>query len=195
SFAARPFDRFDDDRLPAWVETLPDRPTLYCTLGLTFSHAPQLFRTVLAAVDGLPINAIVTVGTTLQPAELGSLPANVHVAPYIPGSLILPRCHAMLFHGGFNSLHAALWHGLPLVVIPQEAGDQLPTAQLVAEHGLGIHLSEATPSAEAVRAAILRVLDEPMYASTARNLQAQMLCLPPLDDAISRLETLVRRWK
>lgn len=82
-------------------------------------------------------------------------------------------------------------HGLPLVVIPQEGGDQEPTAQQVTELGLGVHVPGPTPSVEEIRQAIVRVLTEPSFAATARELRTQIRALPPLDTAVTRLERLV----
>ena len=172
------------------IATSPSGPTICVTLGLSFSQAPHIFRTIIEALDGLDAHAIVTVGTDLEPALVGPLPHNVSVRRYVPYSVLLPHCHAMVFHGGFNSLHAALWHGLPLVVIPQEGGDQEPTAQTVAELGLGLHVPGPVPPVDEIRSAVVRVLNEPSFAANARSLQAQMLALPPLDAAIARLETL-----
>ena len=109
---------------------------------------------------------------------------------YVPHSLILPHCDALVFHGGFNSLHGALWHGVPSVVVPQEGGEQEPTALQVAELGLGLHVPGPVPRVEALRGAIVRVLGEPSFTTTARGLQAEMLALPPLAAAVERLETL-----
>jgi UDP:flavonoid glycosyltransferase YjiC (YdhE family) len=191
TFQAPPFDRSIDDTRPALLASPPPRPTVFVTLGLTFSQAPHVFRAVIEALDGLDVHGIVAVGTDLDPARIGPVPANVHVERYVPFSLVLPTCDAMVFHGGFNTLHAALWHGLPLVVIPQEAGDQEPTAQQVAELGLGLRVPGPTPSVEATRQAVIRVLGEPSFAANARALRMQMLALPPLDAAIERLERLV----
>ncbi len=190
SFHVPPFDHLGDQTLPAWVAELPARPTLYVTLGLSFSQAPELFRAILAAVDGLYLNVVVTVGGELEPALLGALPANVHLERYIPGSLLLPHCDAVLFHGGFNTLHSALWHGLPLVVVPLEAGDQTPTAEQVAAMGLGLQLPGPLPSVEALRNAIVRVLAEPHYGEAARALRKEMQSTPSIDDAVRRLEAL-----
>jgi UDP:flavonoid glycosyltransferase YjiC (YdhE family) len=191
AFQAPPFDRSVDDTRPAWLASPPEHPIVFVTLGLTFSQAPDIFRSVIEALDGVDVRGIVAVGTDLDPARIGPVPANVHVERYVPFSLVLPRCDAMVFHGGFNSLHAALWHGLPLVVIPQEGGDQEPTAQQVAELGLGVHVPGPTPSVAAIRQAIMCVLGEASFACTARTLRAQMQALPPLDAAVTRLETLV----
>jgi UDP:flavonoid glycosyltransferase YjiC (YdhE family) len=192
AFPVPPFDGSDRARLPDSLTSLPPRPIVYVTLGLSFSHAPAVFRAIIDALDGLAVNAIVTVGVSLDPAILGPTPDNVHVARYIPGSLLLPRCDAIIFHGGFNTLHAALWHGLPSVIVPLEGGDQLPSAEQVAELGLGLHVQGPVPSAEDVRRAVSRVLEEPSFAATARRFQAQMHALPPLHVAMADLEALAK---
>jgi UDP:flavonoid glycosyltransferase YjiC (YdhE family) len=189
AFAVPPFDGSDRSELPEVLTTLPPRPTVYVTLGLSFSHAPAVFRAIIDALDGMAVNAIVTVGVSLDPASLGPAPDNVHIMRYVPGSLLLPRCDVIVFHGGFNTLHAALWHGLPSVIVPLEGGDQLPSAEHVAELGLGLHVP-GPPSAEDVRRAVTHVLGEPSFAVTARRLQARMHALPPLHVAIEDLEAL-----
>ena len=151
SFAVPPFDASGRVRLPARLRDLPPRPTVCVTLGLSFSQAPAVFRAIIDALDGLDVNVIVTVGLSLDPAVLGPTPDNVHVARYVPGHLLLPQCDAIVFHGGYNTLHAALWHGLPSVIVPLEGGDQLPTAEHVAELGLGLHVPGPMPSVAGVR--------------------------------------------
>jgi UDP:flavonoid glycosyltransferase YjiC (YdhE family) len=191
SFHAPPFDRVGGQEPPAWLTALPERPTVAVSLGLSFSTAPALFRAIIEALEGLDVNGVVTVGTELDPNELGKVPANIRVERYVPGSLLLPHCQAVVFHGGFNSLHATLWHGLPAVVVPLEGGDQGFTAERLAELGAGCHVPGPVPSVEALRSAIDRVLSEPSYTIVARELQAEMLALPPLDEAVERMEMLV----
>jgi UDP:flavonoid glycosyltransferase YjiC (YdhE family) len=193
SFRAVPFDRLDDGGLPDRVARLGDRPTVYATVGLSFSTEAAVFRALLDALDGLDLDAVVTIGHALQPAMLGPIPSNVLVAAYIPGSLLLPRCTAVIMHGGFNTLHQVLWHGLPSVVVPQMGGDQGLTADQLARLGLGLHVPGLVPSVEALRAALLRVVAEPEFAQRARDVQSEMLALPLIESAIARLEALTRR--
>ena len=84
AFRVPPFDRSTDLALPAWVADLPQRPTVYATLGTTFNQAPAIFQRVIDAFAGLDVNGIVTVGHGMQPEQFGALPANVHVERYIP---------------------------------------------------------------------------------------------------------------
>ncbi len=207
AYRVPPFDRSMDDRsmddrsvelpLPAWLAHLPPRPTVYATLGTTFNQAPGHFRSVIDGLAALDVNGIVTVGHGMDPAQFGALPANVHVERFIPQSALLPTCAAVLFHGGFNTLHGALWHGLPLVALPLEAGDQQPTADKCAALGVGrtVALGPAgqPPPPAAVAEAVCAVLEQPAYGERARQLAAAMHGLPPLRDAVRLMERIAAR--
>ncbi|MGI9147772.1 MAG: glycosyltransferase, partial [Chloroflexota bacterium] len=86
------FDRSESDVLPAWVEDLPSRPTVYVTFGTISNRRPGLFETVLDALQAQDVNLIVTVGPNRDPTELGPRPSNVHVERYVPQSLLFSRC-------------------------------------------------------------------------------------------------------
>ncbi len=191
-FCAPPFDRSGSETLPDWLATLPNRPTVYATLGTTFNRAPDTFRAILEALSAEPLNLIMTVGRFMDPAQFGSQPDHIHIETYIPQSLLLPRCDAFIFHGGYNSLLSALWHGLPMVVLPQGAGDQPPTAWRCAQVGVGITLEANPPEPAAIRAAVKSVLEQPGYRIRAKQFQSEIRALPSLDEAVQRLETLAR---
>jgi MGT family glycosyltransferase len=189
-FCAPPFDLGGGGRPPDWMQALPDRPTVYATLGTTFNQAPGTFQAILSALSGEAVNLIVTVGRSMDPAQFGPQPDHVKIERYIPQTLLLPRCDALIFHGGYNTLLAALWHGLPMVVTPLEAGDQWPTGQRCAGLGMGVLLEGNPPAPEAIRAAVKSVLEEPGYRTRARQLQGEIKALPELAQAVKRLEAL-----
>lgn len=187
-----PFDLSVRQDLPDWVQTLSDCPTIYATLGTAFNQQPDKFRALIEAVNTEDFNTILTVGPSVDPAQFHPLPRRVKIEQYIPQTLILPHCDVMLFHGGFNSLHSALWHALPVVIMPQDAGDQMPTALQCAELGIGVPVNGDRPEPEAIRSAIQSVLKNPTYRLRAKQLQVEMTGLPNLSEAVRRLETLAR---
>jgi UDP:flavonoid glycosyltransferase YjiC (YdhE family) len=191
-FCAPPFDLSIDAGLPRWVKTLPDQPTVYATLGTTFNRAPGTFQAILTAFSTEEVNLIVTVGRSMDPGQFQPLPDHIRVERYIPQTLVLPHCDALIFHGGYNSLQSALWHGLPMVLIPMGAGDNYPTALRCAEVGAGVLVEGTPPEAEAVRAATKAVLGQLTYRARAQQLQREMKELPPLSEAVKRLEVLAR---
>jgi UDP:flavonoid glycosyltransferase YjiC (YdhE family) len=44
---------------------------------------------------------------------------NVHVEHYVPQSLLLPHCSAVICHGGAGTTLSSLALGLPLLILPQ----------------------------------------------------------------------------
>ncbi len=189
-FCMPPFDRSIESELPAWVNTLPDQPTVYATLGTAFNQKPDHFRAMIDAFSAEAFNAIITVGKSTDPAQFDPLPDNVKVEQYIPQTLILPTCDAVVFHGGFNSLHSAIWHGLPMVIVPMEAGDQRPTAEQAGELGLGLIVEGDPPEPETINRAVRTVLEEPSYRQRVGQFRSEMMALPDLSDAVHRLEKL-----
>ena len=70
---------------------------VYFTLGTVFNlESGDLFTRVLAGLRELPDEVIVTVGNSIDPAELGPQPPNVRVERHVDQYLILPRCEAGL---------------------------------------------------------------------------------------------------
>jgi UDP:flavonoid glycosyltransferase YjiC (YdhE family) len=189
-YCAAPFDLSTDADVPDWVGSLPDRPTVYATLGTTFNQAPASFQAIIDAMCGEDVNLILTVGQSVDPAQFSVPGDNVHLARYIPQSQLLPRCDALLFHGGYNSLLSALWHGLPVVVMPHGAGDQEPTARRCTELGIGVRVEGHPATPQAIRAGVWAVLDQPQYRARAREMQREINALPPLSAAVQRLERM-----
>lgn len=160
--------------------------TVYLTFGTVFND-PALFRPALAALAPLPLNVVLTCGPGLDPAALGPLPDHVAVSSFVPQALLLPRCDAVVSHAGAGTVLGALVHGLPQVCLPQGA-DQPVNAAQVARLGAGLALGPGA-GAESIRAAVLRVLDDPSFAAAARVLQREIAAIPgPAEVLASLLE-------
>jgi UDP:flavonoid glycosyltransferase YjiC (YdhE family) len=175
--------------LPRWVGDLPARPTVYVTMGTVFNSATGVFASVLDGLRGEPINVIVTVGESGDPAVLGAQEANVHIERYIPQSLILPHCDLVVSHAGSGATIGALAAGVPMLALPQGA-DQFLNAEAITRRGAGLRLlpRELTPSA--VRDATRRLLDEPDFADVARIEQQEIRTMPLPEAVVARLEAL-----
>jgi MGT family glycosyltransferase len=168
---------------------LPDRPTVYATLGTAYNRTPGLFAAILEGMRDEPVNLIVALGPNLDPADYGSQPSHIHIVRYIPQSLILPQADLVIAHGGFGTVMTALASGLPLVLIPI-AADMPENARRCAAMGLGqvINSHERTPGA--IREAVRMVLNSPTYRQNAERIQAEMRALPEPSDAVLLLERL-----
>jgi UDP:flavonoid glycosyltransferase YjiC (YdhE family) len=89
----------------------------------------------------------------------------VTLETFVPHAAVLPHVTAMVTQCGLGTLTKALVHEIPLVCVPL-VGDQPDNAARVVARGAGIRLSpDAT--AEQIRAALQRILDEPSFRDGA----------------------------
>jgi UDP:flavonoid glycosyltransferase YjiC (YdhE family) len=195
------FDTSGGEGLPAWVDELPDQPIIYATLGTVFNRMPGLLEAVIEAMAGEPVTVIVTTGRNRDPRELGRLPTNVRAERYIPQSALFPRCSAVVTHGGFNTLIAALSHGLPVYVLPLSA-DQPWNAQRAVDLGFGLSAGElglnkfgpvVRPERldpAQIRNAIRRLVWEHSFSRAAAAIRAEIEELPGPDHTANLLERL-----
>lgn len=165
-------------------------PVVYFTLGTIFNlESGDLFERVLAGLGELPIEVVATVGSQIDPGELGPLPANVRVEQYVAQSEVLARSGAVVSHGGSGTVVAALAHGLPQVVLPMGA-DQPLNAARCEKLGVGVVLDAVTATPEAVREAVSVVLSDPAYRSAAERIRDEIAALPGPAYAVTLLEQL-----
>ncbi len=142
--ALRPtfLDAKGDELLPPWLATLPDRPTIYTTMGTSFNNVPEIMRLIIAALRDEPVNVIITVGPGQDPKQYTPIPDNIHIEQFIPQSALMPYCDLVITNGGVGTSMIALSHGRPLLLIPLGGHLQLHALRCRA---LGIGLSLKLP--------------------------------------------------
>jgi UDP:flavonoid glycosyltransferase YjiC (YdhE family) len=176
-----------DEVPPPWLDELPDRPTVYVSLGTIFARVGA-FAAVLAGLGSEALNVIVTVGAGNDPAALGPQPDNVHVERYISQSLLLPYCDVVVNQGG-TAILPILAHGLPLLVLPQGA-NQFHNAEACVAAGVGRSLQPAGITADSVKREVRLLLDDPSYKASADAVGAEIAAMPGPADAVPLLERL-----
>jgi UDP:flavonoid glycosyltransferase YjiC (YdhE family) len=176
--------------LPAWVHDLaPDRPVVYVSLGTVFNaRAGDVFAAVLEGLREEPLTVVVTVGEDNDPAAFGPQPAHVHIERFIPQSLLLPFCDAVVNQGG-TAILAILAHGLPLLLLPQGA-NQFHNAAACLAAGVGRRLLPADVTPDAVRREVRALLDDPALRQAARRVQAELAAMPGPERGVALLEQL-----
>jgi UDP:flavonoid glycosyltransferase YjiC (YdhE family) len=180
----RPTSAPTSSGLPVGVPEDLSVPLVYVTLGTVFNTLDVL-RTVVDAVQDLPVRLVVTVGPDGDPIALGPRPANVHVASYIPQDQLLPHATAVVSHAGSGTFLASLAAGLPQLCLPQGA-DQYLNASVCAQAGVGITLPGSASRRE-VRDALEELLSAPSYVEAARRMSGEFAAMPSPGDVVDRL--------
>jgi UDP:flavonoid glycosyltransferase YjiC (YdhE family) len=174
--------------LPDWWENTT-WPLVYLTLGSvapSMGFFPGVFREALDSLTHLPVRVLVTTGRDRDPADLGPMPPNVHVARWVPQADVMPHTAAMVCHGGSGTVRAGLAAGVPMAVLPLFA-DQPHNARRVTELGAGVTLDRASRAGDAVR----WLLADPGYREAAQRIATAIGALPPVETAVEIVEELV----
>jgi UDP:flavonoid glycosyltransferase YjiC (YdhE family) len=181
-----PFDQSENESLPAWVATLPKRPTVYVTLGTVFTALPT-FQIVLAALRNEAVNLVMTIGPRGDPAVFGAQPENVHIERYIPQTLLLPHCQAVISHGGSGTMLATLAHGLAMLALPQGA-DQFMNAERLRSCGAGRLLMPPQVDEESVRREVRALLSDTALINRAAALRDEIGSMATPAEIAAKLE-------
>lgn len=175
--------------VPAWLEGLLDRPTVYVTFGTVFNRDPALTYAVVAGLAGEPMNVIVTLGPGADVEAAGQLSDNVRLCAYVPQSLLLERCDAVVCHGGIGSVLGALAAGLPVLALPRGA-DHFYNADRLLLAGAGRRLLHGEITGQAVAAEVARLIIDEGLRQAAARMAAEIASMPPPAMAIASLEEL-----
>jgi UDP:flavonoid glycosyltransferase YjiC (YdhE family) len=176
--------------LPPWIEREREVPLVYMTLGTNTNSDASMFRSVIDGLSGMEVDLLVTIGFGRDPASIVSSAGNAHVEGYVPQSLLLPRCSAVICHGGAGTTLQSLALGLPLLILPQGA-DQYVIGDLVHAAGAGLVLPPADVDPSTVQANVVALLDEPAHRAGARRLQREIAAMPGPEEAVCLIEEVV----
>ncbi|HEY8901905.1 MAG TPA: glycosyltransferase [Chthoniobacterales bacterium] len=130
------YDLADQIALPPALEAFltAGPPPLLFTPGTAMSQGTQFFETALAACRRGGHRAIFA---TKFPDRLpANLPSEIFHAAYVPFSTLLPRCAAIVHHGGIGTTSQALAAGIPQLIRPF-SHDQPDNASRVQRLGVG----------------------------------------------------------
>lgn len=171
---------------PWWKEIVGAKPVVAVTQGtLANRDFDELIKPTLQALADLDVVVVAVTGR--EDAEIGPVPANAHVAGYLPFDRLLPHVDVLVSNGGYGGVQQALGAGVPLV-LAGESEDKAEVAARAAYTGSAINLATSRPSAGAVRAAVEAVLRDPAYRRQARRLQADY----SRHDAFAMVDACVR---
>ncbi|MGI9148559.1 MAG: glycosyltransferase [Chloroflexota bacterium] len=162
---------------------------MYATFGTERVFREPPLAEVVVGLRDLAVNLIVTIGRHGDPSLFGAQPANVYIERYIPQSLLLPHCAAVVTHGGWNTMIQSLSFGLPTVVIPMGNGQEDQADRLEAV-GAGLRISNASWTPQAIRDAMNSVMQDREYREQAQRLRREGDALPGLESAVDLIERL-----
>jgi MGT family glycosyltransferase len=178
-----------------WMASWPsgsDCPRVLVSFSTTNQdHADALQRAVNALAQA-GMDGVATVGPALDSTTLDA-PHNVTLLPSAPHQALMKEVSLVVTHGGHGTVSRALWHGLPLLVMPM-GRDQNDIALRVEAHGAGLVLPPEASEAD-IAAALGRLAKEPQFGIAARRLGEAITLEIKSERLVSEMEEIVEVYR
>jgi glycosyltransferase (activator-dependent family) len=179
--------------IPRWVVEKPERPRVILTLGVSnrqvYGHEEASVTHLLDGLGDLDIEVIATLNKG-QLASVPRVPDNVRAVDFVPMHELLGTCSAIVHQGGGATIGNAVVNGVPQLVVPGTTWSERASALAQKKRGYGLTLDLADITPDTVRRLVGRLLDEPSFATCAREVQQEMLSTPTFADLVPDLEKL-----
>jgi len=175
-----------DDWHAPWDED-DSRPLVIVSFSSTYMAQEQVLARAIDGLGRIDARVLVTTGPAIDPASFRA-PDNTTVVRSAPHAQLFSETAVVVTHAGMGTVTRALAAGVPLVCIPM-GRDQLDVAARVVYPGAGVRLRPSA-KADAIRAAVERVIREPSFRTAAARIGASITADAAAQRGLTELETL-----
>jgi UDP:flavonoid glycosyltransferase YjiC (YdhE family) len=182
------YDEADQQQLTPGLLRFLDagEPPIVFTPGSANQSAASFFRTAVDASLRLNRRALLL---TKYTDHLPTLPSTVHYEGFAPFSRLLPRCAALVHHGGIGTLAQALAAGVPQLTMPM-GFDQPDNTTRLLRLGVARWVAPSQFTGERVAPLLDSLLTDPTVASACAKYAAYLKDSSTLSRTCDLLEAL-----
>jgi zeaxanthin glucosyltransferase len=167
---------------------LTGEPLIYASMGTLQNGLESVFTSIAEAVGTRPgMQLVLSIGPSLDPEKISSLPANSIVVKNAPQIELLKRSALCITHAGLNTALESLTQGVPMVAIPVSI-DQPGVAARIAYTKTGAYAPLRELSTSRLSTLIDDVLGNPEYRQNANKMQEAIVRTNGLEKAADLLE-------
>lgn len=171
---------------------LDGRPLIYASLGTTRNIQGPIFSMIAEACRNLNLQLVISLGGRFDPESFTDLPGAPVIVSFAPQLDLLKLAAAVITHAGPNTVLETLIEGVPMVALPI-AYDQPAVAARLARLKLAEVLSPRGLSTEAIRAAVVSILNDPHYRESAQRISAVIRTLRGSEHAADIIEAALAK--
>jgi rhamnosyltransferase subunit B len=165
-------------------------PPVVFTMGTAMQFAAGVFKYGVEACRQLRMRALLLTPYFSQVPE--GLPSGIVHVPFAPFETLLPRCAALVHHGGIGTLAQGLASGIPQVVVPLNT-DQPDNAVRVHKLGAGEILPLRKYNARTVAQKLLLLTGNTRLRERCAELATRLRGSTALSEAADLVESLTAR--
>ena len=169
-------------------DRLTGEPLIYASMGTLQNGLESTFSAIAEAVGTRPgMQLVLSIGESLEPGKINSLPANCIVVKNAPQIELLKRAALCITHAGLNTALESLALGVPMVAIPVST-DQPGVAARIAYTKTGSYVPLRELTAPGLSTLINEVLTNSEYRQNANKMREAIAKTNGLEVAADLLE-------
>jgi len=169
-------------------DRLTGEQLIYASMGTLQNGLESVFSTIAEAVGRRPgMQLVLSIGPTLNPNQVQSLPDNSIIVSNAPQVELLRRSALCITHAGLNTTLESLAQGVPMVAIPVST-DQPGVAARIAYTKTGAYVPLQEMTAPGLSVLIDEVLSNPEYRQNANKMKQAIVQTNGLEKAVDLLE-------
>ncbi|RAL03680.1 UDP-Glycosyltransferase/glycogen phosphorylase [Aspergillus ibericus CBS 121593] len=159
------------DELEANQQTASPKKVIFVTQGtFRIDYNELVIPTMQALADRDDVMVIGVLGVRNARLDGFEIPSNAKVVDYLLYDAVLPYVDVFVTNGGYGSFTHGIMNGVPMVMAGT-GQDKAEVSMRVEWAGIGVNLRTDSPSQEAIREGVNKVLADPKYK--ARSLEIQ----------------------
>ncbi len=140
-------------------QRLLGKRVVYISLGTVHNDKLWFYQLCSEALADAPFQVVLSTGPKVFPRELDPIPDNFIVRQWNPQQQLLAHTDLFVTHSGMNSVNEALFHGVPMLLLPHQP-EQAAITRSVCKLGAGLHLEIKKLTVDSLRTTIERMLNE-----------------------------------
>lgn len=139
-----------------------DQKLIYIAVGTVYQASVHFLKKCIVAFNDQRYAVVMSIGRSLDPNDLGTIPQNFTVRGYVPQLSVLQEADVFITHGGMNSINEAVYYGVPMIVVPNTI-EQAINAARIEDLGAGMYLEPDRLSVKDLQTAALSVMSDLEY--------------------------------
>ncbi len=152
-----------------------ERRLVLLAFGTMLRDQHRLVEAAVASLgESCDLDVVLAVGRDIEHWERRQLPDNVHLFGRVPQLAVLAEADAMIGAGGPATVHEALWHGVPQVLVSGRGVAQEGLVARTVAAGLGRRIHPRRVSADRIRTEVDRVLADDEMRARVQELGARI---------------------
>jgi rhamnosyltransferase subunit B len=167
------YDAHGVETMPAALESFLNEgpPPVVFTPGTSVRHGKLFFEESVEACRRTGDRGVLL---TIFPDQVPTnLPSSVQAFNYVPFSLLLPKCAALIHAGGIGSTSQAFAAGIPQIIMPITT-DQPDNAFRVQRLGAGLTLAPKNYQRDKIAKILFKIKKDPLYRQRAQEIRQRL---------------------